>query len=104
MVEQILLKLFHPLLIGSLERTARIGIEVDEVDLGFDAVQQFDQLLGRFDIVVEIFDHQILEHHPFSLVYGELLDRLDDALDIVGFVDRHQFLAQLVIYRMQADR
>ena len=92
MIEQILLKSLHPLLLGSLERAARIGVEVNKIDFGFDAMQQFDQLLGRFDIVVEILDHQVLEHHPFSLIDRELFDRLDDALDIVGFVDGHQFL------------
>jgi len=90
--EEILLEAAHILGFGALELGARIGVEVDEVHLGPDAVEKPHQLLRRPQVVVDILDDKIFEEHLLPLVDREVADRLHDGGDVVGFVDGHELL------------
>ena len=81
------------------------GIEGDEVDFSRDATQQFNQLPRVFEAVVDTAQHDVFPGHTtvLTVMLHVLMTGIKQGIQSVAGVDRHDLIAQFVVWCMQRN-
>src|SRR5260221_4884583 len=80
------------------------GIVFDDVDeVGGNLAVDLYELVGVLAAVVEVFEEDVFEGNFVAGLLVEMVERLDQGLDIVALVDRHDLIALFIVGRMQGE-
>ncbi len=98
-------KRLDPLPIGTFVRRAGPGIEGNQIDLGRNAFQKPHQFARLGRPVIDILQHHIFEGDPPGIGDAGIGPAgLQQLLQRIFLVERHEPVAQIVAHRMQRDR
>jgi len=75
--------------------------DIDEIG-GYLAVDPH-QFLGILQAVIEVLEQDIFESDLIARLFVEIVQRIDQCLDIIGLVDRHDLVALHVIGGVEGD-
>ena len=101
---EVVAELFHLFLARSVQVDVGDGVEADEVDAAFHAVQQLYDAAGVVHRVVHPSEDDIFEGEPALVREVVVAQQVDDLLQRHAFLCRHQAGALLMDRGVHADR
>ena len=81
-----------------------MGIEWNHVDLARNIAQQLGKLARLLFGIVDAAQQDIFEGNALAPRYRQRAAAIEQLLERIFAIDRHQFAAQLIVGRVQRDR